>query len=215
MLTITLRKSLLSKSLLVLVCLWAGQLFASPAILVTGDSLSAAYGIPLEKGWVALLQTRLQEEGYPHRVINTSVSGETTAGGLARLPQALEKHRPSIVILELGANDGLRGLPLAEMRANLEQMVKLSQAAGAEVLLLGMRLPSNYGPVYTEAFREGFGQVAESSGVALIPFFLERIALDQKWFQADGIHPTEAAQPMLLGAVWEQLATMLDKGTTQ
>lgn len=195
--------------------LWTGAAFASPTILVTGDSLSAAYGIPLERGWVALMQIRLQGEGYPHRVINTSISGETTAGGLGRLPSELKKYQPELVIIELGANDGLRGLSLDEMRSNLEKMVSLSHASGARVLLLGMRLPNNYGPEYTSAFHDSFRQVAESKKTALIPFFLAAIALDQKWFQADGIHPTEEAQPMLLNAVWEHVTPLLESRAEQ
>lgn len=184
---------------------------AEPVLLVSGDSLSAAYGMQLEHGWVALLQQRLRKQGYPHRVINTSISGETTAGGLARLPQALAEHKPQIVLIELGANDGLRGKPLEQMRANLKKMIALSRKAGAKVLLFEMRLPSNYGPQYTEGFRRSFEQVAQQEKVSLVPFFLTPIALKRDSFQSDGIHPTQTVQPQLLEAVWPTLEPMLTK----
>jgi len=161
---------------------------------------------------VALLQARLKQEGYPHYVVNTSVSGETTSGGLARLPGELERHAPGIVIVELGANDGLRGQSLEAMQTNLKRMVELSQQADAKVLLIGMRLPSNYGPVYTEAFFSSFQSVAEQNKVALLPFLLADIALEEKWFQPDGIHPTAEAQPVLLEAVWSKLQPLLESG---
>lgn len=182
---------------------------AEPVVLVSGDSLSAAYGMPLESGWVALLQQRLRSQGYPHRVINTSISGETTAGGLARLPQALAEHKPKIVLIELGANDGLRGQPLAKMRANLKNMIALSRKAGARPLLFEMRLPSNYGPKYIEDFRRSFEGLALQEKVPLVPFFLTPIALKRESFQSDGIHPTQAVQPLLLEAVWPSLESLL------
>lgn len=183
----------------------------APALLVTGDSLSAAYGIPLEKGWVALLQQRLREQGYPHRVVNTSISGETTAGALARLPKELAAHKPKIVLIELGANDGFRGLPLATMQANLRRMAALSKQAGAKPALFEIRIPENYGPRYTAEFRDSFGLVAKKENAPLVPFFLAEIARQPKWFLDDGIHPTAAAQPRLLDAVWPTLKPLLGK----
>ena len=182
---------------------------ATPTILVWGDSLSSAYGLPIESGWVALLGERLREQGYPHHVVNGSVTGETTAGGLSRLPAALKRNRPALVLIELGGNDGLRGLPLKQFRANLAAMVKKSRAAGAKVLLFEMRMPPNYGQTYAEGFRRGFGEVAKAGGATLVPFFLGTIATDPKWFQEDGIHPTVPAQPLLLEAVWSSLKPLL------
>jgi acyl-CoA thioesterase I len=186
-----------------------------PVLLVTGDSLSAAYGIGIEEGWVALLQKRLQQQGYPHRVVNTSVSGETTRGALARLPTELAQHRPVLVLIELGANDGLRGQSLKTMRENLSTMVRLSRKAGAKAVIFEMRLPANYGPQYTEDFRESFTDVARSHGVPLVPFFLDSIALQAGSFQSDGIHPTTAAQPGLLEAVWPTLKPLLGMPPTR
>lgn len=180
-----------------------------PVILVWGDSLSAAYGVPLEAGWTRLLQQRLERAGYPHLVVNGSVTGETTAGGLARLPAALERHRPALVLLELGGNDGLRALPLAQLRDNLTAMVRLARNAGAHVLLFEMMLPPNYGVTYTEAFRKTFATVARAERATLVPFFLEPIAQDPDGFQEDGIHPSAAAQDELLGAVWTHLQPVL------
>lgn len=182
---------------------------AAPTIVVLGDSLSAAYGIRVEQGWVALLQARLRAEGYGHRVINASSSGETTGGALARLPRALATHRPAVVIVELGGNDGLRGLPVADIRANLESIVELSQRAGARILLVGMRIPPNYGPTYTRQFHELFGQLAAKHRLAQVPFLLEDVALDDGLMQADGIHPNAAAQPGLLAEVWRRLEPLL------
>lgn len=180
-----------------------------PAILVLGDSLSAAFGIRVEQGWVALLQARLRAKGYGHRVINASSSGETTGGALARLPRALATHRPAVVVVELGANDGLRGLPIADIRSNLQAIVQRSGQAGARVLLVGMRIPPNYGAAYTQQFHALFGEVAAKHRLALVPFFLEQIALDDALFQEDGLHPTAAAQPKLLDTVWPRLEPLL------
>src|ERR1700688_461307 len=164
----------------------------TPVILVFGDSISAGYGLTrVEQGWVALLQTRLKDGDYGYQVVNASVSGETTAGGLARLPRALDLHHPKIVILELGGNDGLRALPIAQMRANLVRMIDLSTAAGAKVLLLGMRMPPNYGPDFTEQFRSCYSDVARGKKVPLVAFLLNDIALFPDLMQADGIHPNE------------------------
>lgn len=180
-------------------------------ILVLGDSLSAGYGIRVEEGWVALLQKRLEAQGYGYRVVNASITGETSSGGLARLPRALKIHQPAIVIIELGGNDGLRGLPLATTRQNLTSIVELSQQAGAEVALLGMRLPPNYGPRYTKSFHDMFGEIARSRDVPLVPFFLEDVAQRDGFMQPDGLHPTERAQPVMLEAVWPVLQSLLGR----
>ncbi len=182
---------------------------ATQTILVVGDSLSAAYGIREDAGWVALLQERLLDSGHPHRVVNASITGDTTAGARARLPAALDLHRPSLVVLELGGNDGLRGLSLRAMRENLIELVRLSRAAGARVLLLGMRLPPNYGLAYTAAFERVYRRVADGEGVALVPFFLEGVAETLELMQADGIHPGEQAQPLMLEQVWPALEELL------
>ena len=183
-----------------------------PVILVFGDSISAGYGLAhVEQGWVALLQTRLKDQEYGYQVVNASVSGETTSGGLARLPRALTLHRPKIVILELGGNDGLRALPIAQMRANLAHMVDLAEAAGAHVLLLGMRIPPNYGPDYTEQFRSCYSDVARDKKLPLVPFLLNDIALSPNLMQADGIHPNELGQPKLLANVWPALQPLLHR----
>jgi acyl-CoA thioesterase-1 len=181
----------------------------APTILVLGDSLSAAYGMRVEEGWVALLQGRLTNQGYGHRVVNASSSGETTGGALARLPRALERHRPAIVVLELGGNDGLRGLPTAEVRANFEALIRDSRGAGAQVLLIGMRVPPNYGPAYTKAFHELYGDLAARHRLPLVPFFLDGIALDDALMQPDGLHPNAAAQRKLLELVWPKLVPLL------
>ena len=182
----------------------------APVILVFGDSISAGYGLArIEQGWAALLQTRLRQQEYGYQVVNASVSGETTAGGLARLPRALMLHQPKIVILELGGNDGLRALPIAQMRANLVRMIDLSTAAGAQVLLLGMRIPPNYGPDYTEQFRLCYTDVARDKKLPLVPFLLNGIALTPNLMQADGIHPDELGQPILLANIWTSLQPLL------
>lgn len=188
----------------------AAAAHAENTILVFGDSISAGYGIPVEKGWVALLQAKLEDEGYGYRVVNASVSGETTAGGLSRLPRALALHHPRIVILELGGNDGLRALPVAAMRANLGKMVRLARAARASVVLLGMRMPPNYGPEYTAEFRRAYLDVAKAR-VAFLPFFLDGVALTPALIQADGIHPNVLGQPRLLANVWTVLRPLLRK----
>jgi acyl-CoA thioesterase-1 len=182
----------------------------TPVILVLGDSISAGYGLGhVEQGWVALLQARLKDQEYGYQVVNASVSGETTAGGLARLPRALTLHQPKIVILELGGNDGLRALPIAQMRANLARMTDLASAAGAKVLLLGMRMPPNYGPDFTEQFRMSFSDLARDKKLPLVPFLLNDIALFPNLMQADGIHPNELGQPKLLDNVWPSLKPLL------
>lgn len=178
---------------------------AAPTILVFGDSLSAAYGIPRESGWVSLLERRLPG----HKLVNASVSGETTAGGLTRLPPVLAAHRPDIVILELGANDGLRGLSLQQTARNLEAMIDLVKRRGGEVLLVGMRLPPNYGPVYTRKFQELFERVAKSRKVRLLPFLLDGMAERRDLYLPDGLHPDARAQPVLMDNVWRELKPML------
>jgi acyl-CoA thioesterase-1 len=178
-------------------------------ILVFGDSLSAAYGIAAKRGWVALLAERLQREQLDYNVVNASISGETTAGGVSRLPGALARHKPAVVILELGANDGLRGLPVPEMTKNLAAMIRMSQKAGAKVLLVGMRVPPNYGPEYTQDFAAAFAAAARARKTALAPFLLEGVAEDLRLFQPDRIHPTESAQPLLLQNVWKELRPLL------
>jgi len=178
-------------------------------ILVVGDSLSAAYRMAEADGWVALLTERVGEQGLPYEVINASVSGETTSGGLARLPSLLDTHRPAIVILQLGGNDGLRGLPINNISDNLLLMVALSQAAGAEVLLAGIQIPPNYGPRYTEPFAAQFGEIAEQKSLPWIPFLLEDVAEHRELMQSDGIHPTAEAQPRILETVWPVLIDML------
>ena len=198
-------------ALFVLIVASAAAHAAAPVILVFGDSISAGYGLAPEQGWVELLKTRLKSQGYGYQVVNASVSGETTAGGLARLPRALELHHPSIVILELGGNDGLRALPIAQMRANLTQMVDLSAAAGAEVLLLGMRMPPNYGPQYTEQFAMVFSDLAANKKAALVPFLLTNIALSPGLLQGDDIHPNALGQPILLDNTWPALKPLLHK----
>jgi acyl-CoA thioesterase-1 len=183
-----------------------------PRLLVVGDSLSASYGIPAERGWVNLLQQRLREQGLAYEVVNASISGDTTRGGLARLPRALSVHQPRLVIIELGGNDGLRGVAPQEMERNLVQMVRLSQQAGARVLLLGMRLPPNYGPVFTQRFHAVFHRVADQTGVPLVPFFLEGVATEPALMQDDGIHPTAAAQQRMLENAWPALNGLLNAG---
>mgnify|MGYP002622177979 CR=1 FL=1 len=198
------------KRFFLLVCLLATPVVhAQPVVLVLGDSLSAAYGIPLEQGWVALLEQRLSDEGLPHRVVNASVSGETTAGGLARLPQLLDRHQPEWVLIELGGNDGLRGQPPRKLDENLTAMVAQVRAAGGEAILFEMMIPANYGPAYTSAFTKTFSTVAERLDAPLVPFMLAPIAEDESQFLDDGIHPNADAQPLLLDAVWPTLAPLL------
>jgi acyl-CoA thioesterase I len=182
-----------------------------PAILVFGDSLSAGYGLPQGKGWVDLLRQRLEQGHYTYRVVNASISGETTLGGRNRLAEALAQHHPSIVILELGANDGLRGQPLDVMRENLIAMARACRAAKSTILLIGMRIPSNYGPDYTEKFHASFVTVANKMRVPLVSFLFEGFAGRRDLFQADGIHPDVEAQRLMLDNVWEKLRPMLTR----
>jgi acyl-CoA thioesterase-1 len=178
-------------------------------VLVFGDSLSAGFGLRIEQGWVSLLAQKIEHEGYGFRVVNASVSGETTAGGLARLPRALNVQHPRIVLLELGANDGLRGLPLAQTQANLERMITLLQSQHIALLLLGLRLPPNYGERYTSGFMAMYQDLAASHRIALLPFLLENVALKPEFMQADGLHPNAQGQPLLLDNVWPKLEPLL------
>ncbi len=180
-------------------------------ILVLGDSLSAGYGISTNSGWVALLQQRLEQQGYPQRVVNASISGDTTSGGLARLPQALAQHRPQLVILELGANDGLRGLPLEEMRRNLATIIDRSREQGATLLLAGVRLPPNYGALYVKKFHDVYRQLAQNHKVAFVPHLLAGVGGRADLIQADGLHPRANAQGLILNNVWPHLLPILKR----
>jgi acyl-CoA thioesterase-1 len=183
----------------------------SPALLVLGDSVSAGYGLPAGVGWVMLLDARLKAEGYRYTVVNASISGDTTAGGRARLPALLAQHKPAIVVIELGGNDALRGGNLAATRANLETMVTVAQAAKARVMIVGMQMPSNYGPVYVKDFSTLFADVAKAKRVPLVPAFFAGFGEDLALFQPDRIHPTAEAQVKLLDNVWPTLQTLLRK----
>lgn len=183
---------------------------AATTVLVLGDSLSAAYGIAQNQGWVHLLQQRITANGGDARVINASISGETTSGGRTRITGLLKRHRPAIVIVELGGNDGLRGLPVADMAANLNQIIVAVKQHGAKILLLGMRLPPNYGPAYTREFHETYARLAAKHAIPLVPFMLEGLTDDETAFQADRIHPTAAAQARILDNVWPALHPLLN-----
>jgi acyl-CoA thioesterase-1 len=184
---------------------------ADRTILVFGDSLSAAYGLKSDQGWVALLDKRLRAQGYGYNVVNASISGETTSGGLQRLPRALELNKPEILVLELGANDALRGLPLAVAKDNLSKMVDLAQKARARVLLVGMRIPPNYGPKYTADFVQMYKDISTQQRVPLLPFLLESVALDSSRMQEDGLHPNALGEPAVLDTLWPQLVPLLRK----
>ena len=183
-----------------------------PTVLVFGDSLSAGYGIDVDQSWTTLLQERLRNLGYEHRVVNASISGETTEGGATRIDAALENFSPDLIILALGGNDGLRGFPPARMKGNLERIIQQSQASGAAVVLLGIRIPPNYGPRYTQAFESVYRDVAEELDVQWIEFFMEGIALNDELLQADRIHPNADAQPVLLENAWPIISAALDGG---
>jgi acyl-CoA thioesterase-1 len=180
-----------------------------PVLLILGDSLSAGYGMDREQSWVSLLDTRLKEGGYSYRVFNSSISGDTSQGGLARLPGLLERYQPKIVIIELGANDGLRGINPLITRENLTRMIKQSQAAGARVLLAGIKLPPNYGSAYLQKFESIYDDLAKEFDTLLVPFFMEGVALQPDLLQADNIHPNEKGQPVLLDNVWKVLQPAL------
>lgn len=193
-------------------CLAPPALAAGPrVILVMGDSLSAAYGLDPAQGWVALLQQRLKAQGYDYTVVNASISGETTSGGLTRLPDALKQHPPAVVVLELGANDGLRGEPIQVMHDDLAKMVTASRAAGAKVLLVGMLLPPNYGGPYTQAFAASFKDLAKQYRLPLVPFLLSGVAEHREIMQADGLHPLASGEPKVLDNVWTYLKPLLHK----
>ena len=181
----------------------------TPVILVVGDSLSAGYGIDLRAGWVSLLQERVRQQGYLHTVVNASISGDTSAGGRARLADILKRQQPDIVILELGANDGLRGLALSATRNNLAAMIKAAKASGAHVLLVGIHIPPNYGPDYSKKFHAIYQELARSERVALVPFLLEGVALDPALMQTDRLHPRATAQSRILDNVWPHLKPLL------
>jgi acyl-CoA thioesterase-1 len=197
--------------LLLLLALLAPPAMAASrgTILVFGDSLSSAYGIGEKEGWVALLQERLRKSGPDYSVANASISGETSSGGASRIAAALAQHKPKVVVIELGANDGLRGLPVAQMKENLTRMIAAAQKSGSKVLLVGMRMPPNYGPAYTKSFEDAYRDVAKQHRVALLPFFFESIAVGRKYFQPDQIHPTSEAQPLLMESVWKALRPLL------
>ena len=187
----------------------SGTALAAPTILVYGDSLSAAYGIPQNAGWVALLGERLKQRKTNYTVVNASISGETSAGGAARIDTALAKTKPAIVIVELGANDGLRGLPIEQMKTNLAAIVRAAKRQGARVILVGMLLPPNYGTEYVNAFRAAFRDIAHDERVPLVPFLLEGVPNERDMFQADNLHLVAEAQPILLENVWRRLAAMV------
>lgn len=181
------------------------------SILVMGDSLSAGYGIEQAQAWPTLLDQKLKSEGYRYEVVNASISGETTAGGRSRINAALDRARPSVVIIELGANDGLRGLSLKAMRDNLDAMIRASQDAGARIVLVGMQMPPNFGQAYTQKFRDTFAELSRQYKTALVPFLLDGFAQKRELFQADGLHPVAQAQPMVLDNVWPALRPLLKK----
>lgn len=182
---------------------------AAKSIVVLGDSISAGYGIQVQQGWVALLQRKLNEQAKPYVISNASISGDTSAGGLARLQPILDQHKPDILLLELGANDGLRGLSSQEMKRNLAEIVRRSQAAGAKVMLLGMKIPPNYGKRYIEMFYSIYPQLAEELKIPLVPFILEDVALKPEWMQADGLHPNALGQPAIVETIWPHLQPLL------
>jgi acyl-CoA thioesterase-1 len=213
------RRQMLATLWLAAALLWQVPLAAAnqPVILVFGDSLSAEYGLKRGTGWVSLMQDRLRAQGFPHRIVNASISGETTAGGAARLSAVLKKHQPDLVILELGGNDGLRGLPIAQTQANLRYMATLANKNGAKTLIVGIRVPPNYGPEYARQFDQLFEKVAKSLDLPVVPFLLEGIAENPKMFQPDGIHPNEQAQPTMLHHVWTALVShrLLEPGASR
>jgi acyl-CoA thioesterase-1 len=208
------RRTIPGRPLLIIVlflCVLQGlpAMTAGGVIVVLGDSLSSAYGIDVASGWVRLLQDRLDDDRAGYRVVNASISGDTTSGGVARLSAELKNHTPDIVVVELGSNDGLRGLPLEVTRENLERIVAESQIAGARVLLVGMRLPPNYGPAYTEAFHAIYQELADKHNVARVPFLLDGVGGVDGMMQSDGLHPRAEAQPKMLDNVWPHLKPLL------
>ncbi|MFC7514281.1 arylesterase [Herbaspirillum sp. GCM10030257] len=194
-----------------LVLFTTGAYSASKTVLVLGDSLSAEYGLARGSGWVTLLEQRIRQSKLNVNVINASISGETTSGGKARLPALLTQHRPDVVVIELGANDGLRGLPVASAERNLSDMIKASKSTNAEVLLIGMQIPPNYGREYTQRFTGMYEKLAKENKIGLAPFLLQKVADDPKLFQSDRIHPVAEAQPIMLDNVWPYLKPLLSK----
>ena len=201
----------LSRFLIVLALAVAPGYATARTILVFGDSLSAGYGLPQDKNWVSLLEKRLRDEARGYKIANASLSGETTGGGAGRIANALKAHQPKIVILELGANDGLRGQSLATMRRNLETIIDASRRANAQVLLVGMRLPPNYGTAYTEKFQQTYSELARSKRIAYVPFLFEGFAEETRYFQPDRVHPTSEAQALMLETVWKGLKPLLKR----
>ena len=203
------------RTLLLLVLVNLPGSASANTILVVGDSLSAAYGMPVEQGWVSLLQQRLATDYDAYTIVNASISGDTTANALNRLPQALTRHQPAIVVLELGGNDGLRGLSLAEMKGNLSAMIQTVRQHDAEVLLIGVQLPPNYGPRFTQQFHAVYHELAQEYGLALVPSLVDGVGTRTDLMQADGIHPNSKAQPLIVTRVWQQLRPLIDAMQTQ
>jgi len=201
---------MIGRFLVVILWVWSGLASAAPRpVLVLGDSLSSAHHIATDSGWVHLLETRLQQSADPRPVVNASISGETTAGGLARLPALLTEHKPALVVVELGANDGLRGLPLAGIRENLTSIIRASRTAGAAVVLVGIELPINYGPQYRDGLRAMYRALSEEFNLPLVPFLLDGVALDPDLMQDDGLHPKAEGEPKVLENVWPVLEPAL------
>ncbi len=191
---------------------WSAPAYAeNPKIMIYGDSLSAAYGIPQQKGWASLLQQKLVSEHYQYDVVNASISGETTSGGASRIRNALSQIKPNIIILELGANDGLRGLPIESMIANLNTIIQEGKKSGAKILLVGMKIPPNYGPQYTKLFSQSYLKLSQEHQIPLVPFMLENIAAKTNLIQDDGLHPNAIAQPLVLDNIWSKLKMLLKK----
>lgn len=208
---LVLKTCLVSLFFLVFVA-WHTPAFAENSkILVYGDSLSAAYGIPKQQGWAALLQKKLQSEQYRYEVVNASISGETTSGGVSRIASALKQTKPKVIILALGANDGLRGLPITEMTKNLNSIITQSKKTGAKVLLVGMKIPPNYGPKYTDAFHRSYQQLSLQHKIPLVPFMLDNVAVKSQLIQEDGLHPNSLGQPIILQNIWPKLKLLLKK----
>jgi acyl-CoA thioesterase-1 len=185
------------------------SLSAGKTIVVVGDSLSSGYGMAAEQSWVAMLRERLQDKGYGYDVVNASIAGDTSSGGRARLPRLLQVHSPSLVVIELGGNDGLRGQPIEQLRANLAEMIELSKAEGAHVVLAGMQLPPNFGPSYTQSLAAVYSDLAQEYAVDLVPFLLEGVALHPDLMQSDGIHPNAAGQKIVFANMWQILSKVL------
>ncbi|MCX4028285.1 arylesterase [Endozoicomonas sp. SM1973] len=204
----------LLKPLFLLVLVSLPQLSQANTLLIFGDSLSAGYGLKEHEGWVHLLKQRIARDYPTYQVVNASISGETTTGGLARLTSTLDKFKPTIVLLELGANDGLRGLPIPQMQRNLQNMIQQIKKSGSEVILMEMRIPPNYGKRYTELFQNSYSQLAKQEEIKLMPFFLKKIAGQQQYLQPDNLHPNAKAQPLLLDNIWEFINPLLKKSST-